>query len=160
MARILIVHATRAGATRDVADILADAFREAGHDVTSAAATDDPALDGADLVVVGSGIHVGAWYGDGVDWLSRHADDIRGRVALFNVCLNAADPEKQAEALGYNASLAEQLEAVSSATFAGRYVPERVNWFKRLFLRSLNQKPRDLVDPPSIRRWAEAVTAA
>lgn len=159
MARILITHATRAGATRDVADILAGAFREQGHDVWCSPVRDAPSLDGVDLVVAGSGIHVGAWYGDAVDWLSRNADAVRGRVALFNVCLNAADPAKQDEALGYNASLAEQLEAVSSASFAGRYVPERVGVFKRLFLRSLKQEPRDLVDPPSIRRWAEALTA-
>lgn len=154
MARILISHATRAGATSDVADILATALRELGHDVISARCQIAPSPTGFDLVVVGSGIHAGSWYGEAVNWMSRHSDELAGRVALFNVCLNAADPAKREEALGYNSGLAADLETVGSASFAGRFVPERVGFFKRLLLRSMNQKPADHVDPATIRAWA------
>lgn len=154
MPRILITHASRAGATSDVADIIATSLRERGHVVVVANCKEAPAPEGFDLVVSGSGIHAGAWYGDAISWLSKHADALKGRIALFNVCLNAANPDKIDEALGYNSSLAEQLTAVGSASFAGRFMPERIGFFKRLFLRTMQQKPMDHVDPAAIRAWA------
>lgn len=159
MARILISHATRAGATSDVADILAAGLRELDHDVVVSRCQIAPSPDDFDLVVVGSGIHAGSWYGEAVNWLTRHSASLTGRVALFNVCLNAADPAKQDEALGYNAGLAADLDASSSASFAGRFVPERVGFLKRWLLRSMNQKPADHVDPGAIRAWATTLAA-
>ncbi|GAB3811143.1 hypothetical protein GCM10028820_01870 [Tessaracoccus terricola] len=154
MGRILITSASRVGATTDVAAILADALTEAGHDVVATPVADSPTPDGFDLVVVGSGIHATAWYADALGWLERHGGRLDGRTALFNVCLNAADPTKRDEALGYNRSAASLVEPVAQASFAGRYVPERVSWWKRVFMRTMQARPKDHVDPDAIRAWA------
>lgn len=157
MGRILITYATRAGATTDVADILADAFERAGHKVETIPVQDAAAPEGFDLVVVGSGIHATAWYPDALAWVERHAGGVAGRVALFNVCLNAADPTRQPETLGYNAAAAALVEPLASASFAGRYVPERVSFWKRVFMRTMQARATDHVDPEAIRSWGAAL---
>lgn len=154
MGRILITFASRAGATTDVAGILAGALTEVGHDVVTTPVADAPAPDGFDLVVVGSGIHATAWYADALAWLERNAGGLDGRTALFNVCLNAADPAKREETLGYNRPAASLVEPVAQDSFAGRYVPERVSWWKRVFMRTMQARPKDHVDPAAIRAWA------
>lgn len=159
MGRILITYATRAGATADVAGILADALREAGHDVVTADPAADPRPDGEDLFIVGSGIHATAWYPEALGWLERHAAGLEGRLALFNVCLNAADPAKRDETLGYNDVAAALAAPRASASFAGRYVPERVSLWKRVFMRTMRASLTDHVDPQAIRDWAAELDA-
>lgn len=159
MGRILITYATRAGSTTDVAEILGDAVRAAGHDVIVAATDAAPAPDAFDLVVVGSGINATAWYPDALAWLERHAAALAGRTAMFNVCLNAADPTKRDEALGYNRPAASLVDPLAQASFPGRYVPERVNWWKRVFMRTMQAEPKDHIDPDAIRAWAADLEA-
>lgn len=159
MGRILITYATRAGATTDVAGVLADALRQAGHDVATADVATDPCPDGVDLVIVGSGIHATAWYPEALGWLERHAAGLQGRLALFNVCLNAADPAKRDETLGYNDATAALAVPRASASFAGRYVPERVSLWKRVFMRTMRASVTDHVDPQAIRAWATELDA-
>ena len=154
MARILITHATRAGATADVADILADALAGGGHDVDTVPVAEGPSPEGFDLVVVGSGIHATAWYSEALDWLSAHGSVLAGRTALFNVCLNAANPMKRDETLDYNRPAAQLVAPVAQESFAGRYVPERVSFWKRVFMRTMQAAPKDHVSPGTIRAWA------
>lgn len=61
MARVLIVVASQTGRTRRMAEELAAGAREAGAEVELVRAEDaDPAsLEGADAVVLGSGVHMG-----------------------------------------------------------------------------------------------------
>ena len=94
MVKILVAFATRGGATADIADAVAEVAKKAGHDVTVADLQSKPSPD-ADLVIVGSGINAGAWYPEAAVWLSTHTAALKDRrVAVFNACLNAADPSK------------------------------------------------------------------
>lgn len=154
MARILITHASRAGATTDVAGIIADSLTQRGHETTTTPVAEAPSPDGFDLVVLGSGIHATAWYGDALAWLERNADQLQGRLALFNVCLNAADPAKREVTLGYNGPAADLAAPLAQESFAGRYVPQRVSFWKRVFMRTMQARPKDHVAPDVIRRWA------
>ena len=68
---------------------------------------------------------------------------------------NAADPGKQDEALGYNASAVEPIGAAASATFAGRYEKSKTGFFGRLLLRILRKPEQDNVDRAADRAWAQ-----
>ena len=65
MGTVLIGYATRTGAARDVAEEVAGVLRAVGHDVRLANLEQQPPIDGADLVVVGSGINASAFYPEG-----------------------------------------------------------------------------------------------
>lgn len=138
--------------------MLVDELRLAGHDVDVADLKTSPSADDRDLVVLGSGIQAGQWYPEAVAWGSSHGAQLAGcRVALFNVCLNAADPAKREESLGYNKVVAGRLTPVAQESFGGRYVPERVSWAKRIFLRTLQKPRQDHVDEVAVRAWARSL---
>ncbi|HMR48040.1 MAG TPA: flavodoxin domain-containing protein [Arachnia sp.] len=156
MARVLVAYATDSGTARDVAAMIADERRHGGDDVDIAdLAAEQPSPAGYDLVVVGSGIHAGYWYTPALDWLTARRDELaQTRVALFNTCLNAARDDMMKTSLAYNDAPSAIVAPVASASFAGRFVPAQVGFFKRVFLRTLQQKPKDHVDPVKIRAWA------
>lgn len=158
MGRVLIGWASRAGAAHDVADMLGDELRAIGHDVVVVDLKTRPTPLRHDLVVLGSGVQAGQWYSEATAWVSANAEDLAAtRVALFNVCLNAANGDKRDESLGYNRPVAARVQPVAEESFAGRYVPEKVSMFKRLFLRTMQQSAQDHVDEAAVRAWARAL---
>lgn len=162
MARVLVGYATDSGTARDIAAIIAEELRRAGShvDVADLAAA-QPSPAGYDLVIVGSGIHAGAWYAPALTWLTAWSDELaQAPVALFNTCLNAARDDLQEVCLAYNAAPSALVAPVASTSFAGRFVPAEVGFFKRIFLRTLQQKPKDHVDPATIRAWAADLIGA
>ena len=156
MARILIGWASRAGAATDVAEVLADEFRGSGLHVDLADLKGPPDAEGRDLVVLGSGVQAGQWYPEAATWIAANRSSLKQtRVAVFNVCLNAADPAKRDQSLGYNRAIAGKVSPISQESFGGRYVPEKVSWFKRQFLRTLQKPAQDHVDEVAVRAWAQ-----
>jgi len=79
MRRALIVHASRHGATAGIAERIGETLRSQGidADVTPAGSFTDPAP--YDACVVGSGVYMGSWLGDGIDYLERYAETLRSR---------------------------------------------------------------------------------
>ena len=154
MARVLIGWASRAGAACDIAGLLADELRGLGHDVEVADLRAEPDASTRDLVVLGSGIQAGQWYPEATAWVAANEATLSStRVALFNVCLNAAHLSKRDESLGYNKAVVSRVDPVAMESFAGRYVPDEVPWFKRLFLRTLQKSAQDHVDQEAVRAW-------
>ncbi len=160
MATVLIAFATRSGAARDIATAIDETLRADGHRVRLADLADGPRIEGADLVVVGSGINATAWYPEAAAWMdANQAALLATRVAVFNTCLNAADPAKRDEALGYNQAAAEAVDAAASETFAGRYVKEKAGFFQRVLLAILGKPSQDHVDTDAARAWARDLRA-
>ncbi|MGA4508383.1 flavodoxin domain-containing protein [Propionibacteriaceae bacterium G1746] len=167
MANVLVAYATRAGSTKDIAEAIAEGIREYGHHVEveqfqrpGIGPAYEVPTDEVDAFVIGSGIQNGAWQGEALSWLGQHAGEFDGRpVALFNVCMTAADPGKRDVALGYNKTAAAKVGEVSAQqTFAGRFVPAKVGWFTRLVLRGASKgEARDEVDPDAARAWGRSL---
>ncbi|MFP4590734.1 MAG: flavodoxin domain-containing protein [Halobacteriales archaeon] len=123
MATIGIVYGTGEGQTAKVADRLASAMTERGHEVEALdVETDSVDLDGVDAVVVGSSIHVGKHNAAVVRFLEDEAKRLSALpTAFFQVSLSSAtdDPARRAEAAAYVERL---LEATS-------YEPDRIGLF-------------------------------
>lgn len=162
MVRVLVGYATDSGTARDIASLIGDELEAARHHVDVVdLAVEQPSPQHYDLVVVGSGIHAGSWYAPATDYLTSNRETLNGvPVALFNTCLNAARPDMTEVCLGYNAGPSSIVTPASSASFAGRFVPAEVGFFKRIFLRTLQQRPKDHVNPDTVRAWARALSSA
>ncbi|WP_353081858.1 flavodoxin domain-containing protein [Tessaracoccus lapidicaptus] len=161
MGRVLVAYATRGGAARDIAETVGEVLRASGHAVRVADLKSKPGVDGAELVVLGSGINAGSWYPEATSWLAAEAGALRAaRVAVFNACLNAADPAKRDDSLAYNRSVAERVRASASESFAGRFVPEHISWWRRLFLRTMQKPTQDHLDLDAVRAWASTLTVS
>ena len=79
MRRALIVHASRHGATAGIAERIGETLRAQGidADVAPAGKFTDPAP--YDACVVGSGVYMGSWLAEGIDYLERNVETLRTR---------------------------------------------------------------------------------
>lgn len=156
MREVLVTYATRLGAARDIAGAIAAELRANGDRVRLECMQDAPRIDGADLVVLGSGINATHFYPEATAWVGAHLQELAAtKVVVFNTCLNAANPAKQDEALGYNNAVAQKTGALTHATFAGRYEKAKVGRIGRLLLKVLRKPEQDNVDTAAARRWAQ-----
>ena len=79
MRRALIVHASRHGGTAGIAERIAEVLRSAEVDVTVAAAADRPNPSDFDAYLVGSGVYMGSWLKEGIEFLEENAGMLRTR---------------------------------------------------------------------------------
>ncbi|HSL34172.1 MAG TPA: flavodoxin domain-containing protein [Candidatus Limnocylindrales bacterium] len=172
--RLLVVYATRHGATRGIAERVAQTLARRGLDVAlQPAETADPA--GYDAFAIGSAAYVGHWLKDATDFVRRHRELLATRpVWLFSSgpvgaeivdekgrdVLEASRPEEFAEFL--------DIHPRDERVFFGAYDPdaEPIGFMERLGARFTRmpairaQLPAgDYRDWPAIEAWADGIAS-
>jgi menaquinone-dependent protoporphyrinogen oxidase len=85
MRKVLVVVASRHGATRGIGDRIGDTLRADGLEATVIAPGDRVDVDDADAYVVGSGVYMGSWLKDGIKFLEDNLLTLSTRpVWLFS----------------------------------------------------------------------------
>lgn len=85
MPRAEVIYASRHGSTAGIAQRIAEGLRSAGVEVLVADAADHPDPAGFDAYVVGSGVYMGSWLKEAVEWLERNRSALAGHpVWLFS----------------------------------------------------------------------------
>ena len=72
MNKVLVVYASRHGATRGIAQRIADVLRTEGLEVDVAPADHAAGVGAADAVVVGSAVYMGTWLKEAVEFVKRN----------------------------------------------------------------------------------------
>jgi menaquinone-dependent protoporphyrinogen oxidase len=72
MTRVLVVYASRHGGTRGIAERIGDVLRTDGLEADVAPADQVAGVGGADAVVIGSGVYMGSWLKEGIDFIKRN----------------------------------------------------------------------------------------
>ena len=85
MLNVQVVYASRHGGTAGIADRIAEVLRTEGADVVVANAADRPDPRGFDAYVIGSGVQIGRWHKEGIEFLERNQATFATRpVWLFS----------------------------------------------------------------------------
>jgi menaquinone-dependent protoporphyrinogen oxidase len=85
MRRALIVYASRHGATAGIAERIGKVLRSAEVEAVVAPASDQLDARDFDAYVVGSGVYMGSWLKDGIEYLERNVETLKTRpVWLFS----------------------------------------------------------------------------
>jgi menaquinone-dependent protoporphyrinogen oxidase len=85
MATVLVVHASRHGSTREIAERIGQVLEHKGHEVRVEAAASSPSVSGADAVIIGSAVYMGSWLDAGIEFLRANAGVLSSRrVWLFS----------------------------------------------------------------------------
>ena len=79
MIRVLVVYGSRHGGTRGIADRIGEVLRSEGVDAVVTAADKAVDVDKADAFVVGSGVYMGSWLNEPLDFLSQNRDALASR---------------------------------------------------------------------------------
>ncbi len=72
MKKVLVVYASRHGATREIAQRIGDVLRTQGLEVDVAPADRASGVGAADAVVVGSAVYMGTWAKEAVEFVKRN----------------------------------------------------------------------------------------
>lgn len=85
MGRIQVIYASRHGSTAGIAKRIAEVLRTEGVEAVVANAAERPDPAGFDAYVVGSGVYLGSWLKEGIEFLERHQTMLATRpVWLFS----------------------------------------------------------------------------
>jgi menaquinone-dependent protoporphyrinogen oxidase len=71
MLNVQVVCASRHGGTAGIAERIAEVLRASGVDAVVADAADQPDPAGFDAYVIGSGVYMGSWLKEGIEYLER-----------------------------------------------------------------------------------------
>ncbi len=168
MSTILVVYESWTGATREVAETVAEVLRTQGSDVDVWRAPKVKDVVDYDAVVAGAGIHMGRLPRSLRRFVRRNRDALSQiPVAYFLLCgaVGADSEEERSKAEGYLEglrSLAPAVEPVAAGVFGGAVLDEGED-FERLFplmkisVRAAAQGMEDLRDWEAIRDWARRV---
>lgn len=121
-ARVLVAYATKLGSNGEIAGVIADTLREAGHHVTACSVRDVNDIDGWDAVVLGSAIYAAHWRRDARRFTTRFREQLSARP-LWLFSSGPLDPRLAQADLPitpHGAAITEGLGALAHRTFGGR----------------------------------------
>jgi menaquinone-dependent protoporphyrinogen oxidase len=155
----LVAYATMAGATENVAAIIAGELRAKGHEVELKKAGEVKSVDAYDFVVAGTGIRVGKPYGQFVKFAGRFSDRLKSKkTALFVVCLTMKEDSPENRGLISKAIEKELgLNPVDVGMFAGEMNFKRIGPILAAIIRKVDKTGNpegDFKDVAKIREWA------
>ena len=159
MCTVLLAYASRMGATREIAEVLADELRQTDHTVTIASCATAPDADEFDAVVIGSALYAGRWMPEASSYLRRQATHLTSRPTfLFQSGPCDADRHSATSTAAPHAvtKIVRRFGLPEPITFAGRLDPTKATG--RMSRWMANALPAgDFRDWTAIRAWGYAI---
>jgi menaquinone-dependent protoporphyrinogen oxidase len=147
MSRVLVAYGTKHGATREIAEAIAEELRRAGHAADCIEADAATGVDDYDAVVVGSAVY-----------MKRNARALAARpLWIFSSGPCGEKPDPRWSEPGKIVAQAERLGAREHVVFGGRLPLEPANFMERAMVNACPPEHRDLRDWEAIREWADAI---
>jgi menaquinone-dependent protoporphyrinogen oxidase len=173
--KILVAYASRHGATKGIAEHIAQTLERTGLDVTIQPAGNAGPIDGYDAFVIGSAAYMGGWLGEATTFVRRNRDLLAARpVWLFSsgpvgtelVDAKGRDVVKASEPKEF-AEFARTIQPREQRIFFGAYDPDAApaGTAEGLMARFMRVVPAvrqvlpagDFRDWPTIEAWAESI---
>ena len=164
--RVLVIHASQFGATKGIAERIAEVLARRGLRAEAYPVTELSNLSGANAVVLGSAVHAGHWLDDATRFVYRHQDELwQVPVWLFSsgplgdraVAAPQADPKEVG-------AFRVLVEPRGHVVFAGAYDRETADFsHSGLIERAVVSRMMpegDWRDWDAIDTWAEGIATA
>jgi menaquinone-dependent protoporphyrinogen oxidase len=125
-ARVLVAYATKLGSNGEIAEVIADALRAAGHHATAQPVREVMSLDDWDAVVLGSALYAAHWQRDARRFTTRFREALAARP-LWLFSSGPLDPRLAKADLpitAHGAEVTAGLGAIAHHTFGGRLLAD------------------------------------
>jgi menaquinone-dependent protoporphyrinogen oxidase len=157
---VLVIAASRHGATSGIAETIAWRLARAGLDTRSADAVEIRSLAGWDAVVLGSAVYMGRWLPSARAIVDDLGEELRRRpVWLFSSGPVGDPPEPDGERAFDPADLMAATGARDHMLFAGRLDRDRLGLAERAVARAVRAAPGDFRDWDAVAAWADRIAA-
>jgi len=164
--RVLVVVASKHGATAEIGDALArgladaPAGRTAGLTALAVPAQQRPDPASFDAVVLGSAVYAGRWLEPAREYAALHADALRARPVWLFSSGPIGEPPFPPDVPHDAAPLAALTGARGHRVFAGRLDKARLSFGERAMVTAMRAPVGDFRDWAEIAGWAAEIAAA
>jgi menaquinone-dependent protoporphyrinogen oxidase len=157
---VLVTAASKHGATREIAEAIAEALTAKGLTVDLVDPDQVRSVASYDAVVVGSGIYAGRWLEPARHLTERFHGDLRTRPVWLFSSGPIGEPLAPTEEPADGLRLVRQLGAREHRVFPGRLNSEDLGWVERTITGMLKAPNGDFRDWHAIRAWADEIALA
>lgn len=163
--KVLVVYATKYGATAEIAERIAQELRTIGIEVDFASAdkAGDPA--GYAAVVLGSAVYAGSWRKEAASYLEANEAALAGRPTW----LFSSGPTGEGDAVelmkGWRfpealQPIADRIQPRDIAFFHGEIDTKKLNLAEKVLVKGIKAPTGDFRDWDAIEAWAGGITQA
>jgi menaquinone-dependent protoporphyrinogen IX oxidase len=163
--RVLIVVASKHGATADIATALARALadsaagRAVGLGAVSVPIEQRPDPEPYDAVVLGSAVYLGRWLEPARHYAAEHVATLRARAVWLFSSGPVGEPPFPAEEPHDVAPLAESIGARGHRIFPGRLEKSRLTFGERAMVTAMRAPIGDFRDWDAVLTWGDEIAA-
>jgi menaquinone-dependent protoporphyrinogen oxidase len=152
--QVLVAVASRHGATREIAEAVAEVIREAGFDVTVHDPDDVDDIEAYGAVLVGSAVYVGRWAASARAFVDRFSHALVRRPVWLFSSGPVGSPLAPASEADEIPMLLTLLHARGHRTFAGRLDRSELALAERAVVALVQAENGDFRSWPDIQDWA------
>ncbi len=165
-ARVLVVVASRHGATAEIGAALArdiggcDAGRSAGLVAVAVPVEQRPDPAAFDAVVLGSAVYAGRWLEPAREYATTHASLLRARPTWLFSSGPIGEPPFPPDEPHDVAPITAVVGARGHALFPGRLEKDRLGFAERAMVTAMRAPVGDFRDWAAVRGWGEEIASA
>jgi menaquinone-dependent protoporphyrinogen oxidase len=163
--RVLVVVASKHGATADIGNALARALadsapgRAVGLEAMSVPVEQRPDPAPYDAVVLGSAVYVGRWLEPARHYATEHAGALRGRPVWLFSSGPVGEPPFPADEPYDVGTLAQSIGARGHRVFPGRLDKSRLTFGERAMVTAMRAPIGDFRDWDVVLAWGDEIAA-
>jgi menaquinone-dependent protoporphyrinogen oxidase len=159
--RILVVAASRHGATAEIAEAIGGALSGQRTQTDVVDIDDVHGLGEYDAVVLGSAVYMGHWLKSAAAFAGSHSAELRARATWLFSSGPVGDPPRPGESEAVSvAKIVAATGAREHRLFAGKLEKSRLSFRERAVMRAVGGHDGDYRDWDEIRAWAEAIATS
>ncbi len=155
--RVLVIAASKHGATLEIATAIGDELARAGIDATVEPMARVQSVNGYDGVVVGSGIYAGHWLGSARQFVDEHAMELAVRPLWLFSSGPLGEPLKPEDEPVDAAPIAARLGARAHRVFGGRLDRSHLGMGERAIVGLVRAPDGDYRPWDDIRAWGAEI---
>jgi menaquinone-dependent protoporphyrinogen oxidase len=161
--KVLVIYATRAGSTAEVAQAIGEVLRSKGENVDVAPVKEVKDLSPYRAVIVGSAIRMGSWLPEAVDFVTKNQAALNKMPTAFFVVsgyLRENTPEVRAKVSAFLDPVRAIMKPGKEGLFAGKMDYSKISFLDRTIAKMVKSVEGDWRKWDEIRTWAaDAVPA-
>lgn len=146
--KVLVIHASSEGHTKNIAEYIAQQLSDENHEITLLSGQElgsDTTLESFDGIVIGASVHMGKHPEFLKKYVKQHINMLQGKTtAFFSVCMMARNPlpEKQQQARQYIHDFIGETgwEPNIQQTFAGAIKYSKYGFFMKMVMKRIAKK--------------------